>query len=71
MTQPLKYRHFVFLWAWPIALGLLTAIGLVAALFSDDGWGDHLAALCLGIPVLMGLWFGWLRRQTPRRTDPK
>ncbi|WP_313570154.1 hypothetical protein [Comamonas terrigena] len=45
MTQPLKYRHFVFLWAWPIALGLLTAIGLVAALFSDDGWGDHLAAL--------------------------
>lgn len=49
-------------WRWPLVLGVLSAIGLVAALFSDDGWGDTLANVCLAIPVAVGLWFGWLRR---------
>lgn len=53
------------LWHWPMALGLVSAVGLVAALFSEEGWGDALAALCLALPVLVCLWFGWLR---PRLT---
>ena len=54
--------HFRRLWGWPIALGLLTCIGLVSALFSDCGLGDALAWLTLGIPVAVGIWFGWCRR---------
>ncbi|HYP83156.1 hypothetical protein [Variovorax sp.] len=50
------------LWGWPIVLGLLTAVGLVSALFSDGGAGDVLAWIALGIPVLVGAWYGWGRR---------
>jgi len=50
------------IWTWPIALGILTTIGLVAALFSDGGWGDLLAGICLWFTALVGLWHGWLRR---------
>ncbi len=46
-----------------VALGVLTAIGLVSALFSDGGFGDMLAWVTLGIPVVACLWFGWLRRR--------
>jgi len=49
------------IWGWPMLLGLLTSIGLTAALFSDGGFGDILAGFCLGVPVAVGLWFGWLR----------
>lgn len=50
------------IWGWPVILGLLTGIALIAALFSDGGFGDLLAGVCLGVPVAIGLWFGWLRR---------
>lgn len=49
------------LWAWPVAMGLLSALGLVTALVSD-GWGDWLSWIALGIPVAVMLWFGWMRR---------
>lgn len=52
----------VAVWAWPAAHGIVTAIGLISALFSDGGFGDMLAAVCLGLPVGTGLWFGWLCR---------
>ncbi|MDM0104934.1 hypothetical protein QTH97_08315 [Variovorax sp. J22R24] len=55
--------HFWRLWGWPIVLGLLTCIGLVSALFSDGGLGDALAWVTLGIPVGVGIWFGWCRRR--------
>lgn len=55
-------RRFLATWGWPIALGLLTAVGLVSALFSDGGFGDLLAGVCLGIPTAAGIWHGWLRR---------
>ena len=36
-------RSATAMWGWPIAMGVLTAIGLVSALFSDGGFGDMLA----------------------------
>jgi hypothetical protein len=49
------------MWGWPIVLGLLTAFGLISALFSDGGWGDKLAWVALGIPVAVCAWYGWRR----------
>jgi hypothetical protein len=59
-----KVRHLgvTAVWGWPVVLGVLTCIGLVSALFSDAGFGDLLASICLGAPVAVGVWFGWLRR---------
>ena len=48
------------MWRWPAWLGLLTAIGLVAALVAD-GWPDLLSSLALGLPVAVGAWYGWRR----------
>ncbi len=50
-------------WRWPFVIGVLTSIGLVAALFSDGGPGDMLANACLAVPAVVGLWFGWWRRR--------
>lgn len=44
------------LWGWPVALGLLTASGLVSALVSD-AWGDAWAWLALGLPLLVAACF--------------
>lgn len=54
------------IWRWPIILGILTTIGLISALFSDGGFGDMLAAVCLSMPVAVGIVFGWMR-QAKRR----
>jgi hypothetical protein len=51
---------FFGLWAWPLALALLTALGLISALVGDGVW-DMVSALALGLPVAAGAWFG-LRR---------
>lgn len=51
---------FLKLWGWPLALGLLTTIGLLSALIGD-GWWDAVSALALGAPVLAAAWFGWRR----------
>ena len=51
------------IWPWPLVLGALTSLGLIAALFSDGGLGDALADVCLGFPVAVAVWFGWLRRE--------
>jgi len=50
------------LWAWPLALALLTASGLASALVSD-GWGDAWSWLALGLPVGVMAWFSL--RRTP------
>ena len=58
----MKPRHaFRRMWGWPIALGVLTAVGLVSALFSDGGMGDVLAWFALGLPVVVCAWYGWRR----------
>ncbi len=43
------------LWRWPVALGLVSASGLVSALVSDT-WGDAWSWLALGLPVLVIAW---------------
>ncbi|HEY1104280.1 MAG TPA: hypothetical protein VGE70_12750 [Burkholderiaceae bacterium] len=48
------------LWRWPIALGLLTASGLLSALVSE-GWGDWWSWVALGLPVVVTAWFAWHR----------
>lgn len=62
MSQDRGVNNTMAVWRWPLVLGVLSAIGLVTALFSDGSWGDTLANVCLAIPVAVGLWFGWLRR---------
>lgn len=58
----MKPRHaFWRLWGWPLAMGVLTTVGLISALFSDGGAGDMLAWVALGIPVAVCAWFGWRR----------
>ncbi len=47
----------------PFWIGVLSLIGLVAALVGD-GLFDGLSWLGLGIPVALTLWYGWWR---PRR----
>lgn len=63
--RPASARHrsaavFGKLWGWPIALGLLSASGLLSALVSDH-WGDWWSWFALGLPVLVMVWFA-LRR---------
>lgn len=55
-----RFHPALTLWGWPVALGLLSASGLVSALVSD-GWGDVWAWVALGLPVAVMAWFG-LRR---------
>ncbi|MGM9481044.1 hypothetical protein ACS5PN_07620 [Roseateles sp. NT4] len=47
-----RFQAALKLWGWPIALGLLSASGLVSALVSDS-WGDAWAWFALGLPVLV------------------
>ncbi|MDP3230063.1 MAG: hypothetical protein Q8N13_19110 [Acidovorax sp.] len=51
---------FFALWGWPIAMGVLTATGLLTALVSDT-WGDWWSWLGLGVPVAVMGWFSWRR----------
>lgn len=65
-------RHsyfFVTLWAWPIALGLLTASGLISALVSD-AVGDQWAWFALGTPIAVMAWFGWPRALSKVDANP-
>jgi hypothetical protein len=49
------------LWGAPIALGVISAVGLVAALLGDGVW-DAVSWAALGLPVAVGGWFGMRRR---------
>ena len=48
-------------WPLPIAIALLSVIGLVAAL-TGDGWRDALSWLALGVPVAAVGWAMHARR---------
>ncbi|MFZ6048547.1 hypothetical protein ACFW0H_20785 [Pseudomonas sp. CR3202] len=49
----MNWRQSTF--ALPIAIGLLSALGLFSALLGDGGW-DALAWIGLGIPAVLGIW---------------
>ena len=52
---------FLRLWGMPLLLGVLTIVGLMAALLGDGVW-DAVSGVALAIPVLLGAWHA-LRRQ--------
>lgn len=54
------------MWGAPIALGVLTASGLVTALVSDH-WGDVWSWIGLGAPVAVMAWYS--RPKAPRNRD--
>lgn len=56
----MRASPFWRLWAWPIAIALLTTSGLLSALVSDH-WGDAWSWFSLGLPVAVMAWFGWRR----------
>lgn len=47
---------FKRMWGVPILIGIVTAIGLIAALLGDDVW-DALSAVALAIPVVVAGWY--------------
>lgn len=50
------------IFAWPLAIGGLGAVGLFAALLGDGAW-DALSWLGLGLPAMLGLRGFWPRRR--------
>ena len=46
------------LWGMPILLGVISATGLIAALV-EDGFGDVLSWLTLGLLVVLIVWYWW------------
>lgn len=56
------------IWAWPVALGLLSASGLVSALVSN-AWGDCFAWFALGVPLAAMAWYGL--RPAPSSASPE
>lgn len=46
------------IFAVPLVLAVLIAIGLVTALVGDGIW-DAVAWIGLGVPAAMSLWYGW------------
>jgi hypothetical protein len=51
-----KSRSLRVVFAVPVFLAVLTAIGLVSALVGDGIW-DLASWILLGIPVALALWF--------------
>lgn len=49
------------LWLWPFMLAVLTLTGLISGLVSESV-GDIWAWVGLGIPVLMGVYYGFIRK---------
>ena len=52
--------------AAPLALAILSTVGLISALVGDDLW-DVLSWLTLAVPVAVILWY-WLRGPKTRPT---
>jgi hypothetical protein len=56
----MKGPAFWSLWGWPLAIAILSGLGLVGGLVGDGAW-DWLAWLGLGGPCVVAAGFG-LRR---------
>jgi hypothetical protein len=55
----MKAADGINVWPIPILLGILTCVGLVAALVADGIW-DAVSWIGLGLPVAVVVWFVWL-----------
>ena len=53
----MRARAFWSLWGWPLALGVLSGVGLVGGLVGDGDW-DWLTWIGLGAPCAVSVWFG-------------
>jgi hypothetical protein len=51
-------------WGAPLAMAVVSAIGLLGALVGDGGW-NWLSWVGLGVPCVAGTWLGW-RGRGPR-----
>lgn len=60
----MKRSPFWSSWGWPLAIAILSAVGLIGALVGEGAW-DWLAWIGLGVPCIAALWFG-LRGRAPR-----
>ena len=45
------------IWGMPIAIGVMSAVGLISALLGDGIW-DTVSWIALAIPVAVILWYG-------------
>lgn len=53
------------IWRAPLAVGALSLAGLLVALFAD-GIADLLSVAALGVPVWLGVQFGYVRKRRER-----
>ncbi len=60
MTTQLSSRQ---IWGMPIAIGVVSAVGLTSALLGDDIW-DALSWCALAIPIVVPFWY--IVRSSPR-----
>ncbi len=54
-------RKSMQIWGWPLVIAAVSSVGLIAGLVGDGAW-DWLAAACLGLPVVLSVWLGLMRR---------
>lgn len=54
----MRQLTFRQIFAVPLVLAVLIAIGLVTALVGDGIW-DAVSWIGLGVPAAMSLWYGW------------
>ncbi len=59
-------RALLALWGWPVAIAIVSAVGLVGGLVGDGAW-DALSWVGLGVPTAACAWFGWRGRGRPPR----
>ena len=60
-----NHRTLRQIFALPIVIGILSTVGLIAALVGD-GWWDGLSWASLSLPVLLYFFFTIRRRATSR-----
>lgn len=55
--------HFRRVWRAPVAIGVLTLVGLISALLGDGAW-DWVSAAALAVPALLCAWHCLPRRRS-------
>jgi len=60
MSKQLSKTH---IWRFPVTIGLLCMVGLLAALIADGMW-DALSWVTLAMPVLICLYFTFYHKST-------